>query len=331
MYGFEKFHPWLKRPLLEKKDTEPPDYTPLAEASDESARIGAELGREQLASAERMYSQQSAMAAGISSQQLAIAQQSADQGRDYYEYLKEFRPAERAMLDEAMVDKSSEIADFDAANQADAAAMSESDSFVYDTNRGAIDEEVGRAVADTQGGYTRSLNQAIRQGLRYGGSVSDVAGKVGTLGATQASATASAANATRGLGIAGARERAGTRLQLRGINKSAKNSQEAISWAKKLDAAGLVKGLPGASTGAYGLAVGAGDSALRNTMAPGVQKQNAMGQAANTTLQGRSLYQSGLGGIMDTQAGLSGDAMSASASGTGAAIGAVGGIAVAVI
>jgi hypothetical protein len=261
----------------------------------------ADLGEKQIAAAERMYAEQSAMANGIASQQLAIAQQSAEQGQDYFDYLKEFRPAERAMLDEAMADNSAEIAEFDAANQADAAALTADDSTVYEANRGAIDNDVGRAVADAQGGHTRALNQAIRQGLRYGGSVSEMAGNVGALSAAQASSTASAANGARTYGIDNARQRIGTRLQLRGANKSAKNGQEAIGWAKKLDAAGLVKGLPGASTGAYSVAVGAGDSAMRNTMAPGALYQDGLAKGASTVGQGRQLYQGGLSGVLNSQ------------------------------
>lgn len=317
------------RVRLYKKDSSPPDYTPVAQASEESNRIMAELGEKQLAFAERQYDESKPLLDEVVRQQMDIAQKSADQGDDYYDYLKSYRPAEQAMLQEAMTDRSGEVAAYDAANKADAATISADDATVYGLNKNAIDAQVGQAVADTQGGYTRALNQAVRQGLRYGASTPGMVGQVGSIGLTQASNIAAAANATRTAGVQDVRDRAATGLQLRQANMGALNKERAINWAKKLDAAGLVKGLPGASTGAYGLAVSAGNSAGQNTLAPGAQYQAGLASGANTIGKGRSLYQDGLGSILDSQTGLSTSAMGANSSTTGAGIGAVAGIAAA--
>lgn len=79
----------------------PPDYTPVANASKEAAEIGAQLGREQLAEARRQYDQNMAVVRPVVDAQLDIMRQTADQGRDYYEYGKTFRPLEQQMLTQA--------------------------------------------------------------------------------------------------------------------------------------------------------------------------------------------------------------------------------------
>lgn len=79
----------------------PPDYTPVAQASKEAAEISAQLGREQLAEARRQYEQNMAIARPTVDAQLDIMRQTAEQGRDYYEYSKTFRPLEQRMLTQA--------------------------------------------------------------------------------------------------------------------------------------------------------------------------------------------------------------------------------------
>lgn len=76
----------------------PPDYTPVANASKEAAEIAAQLGREQLNEARWQYDQNMAVARPVVEAQLDIMRQTADQGRDYYEYSKSFRPLEQNML-----------------------------------------------------------------------------------------------------------------------------------------------------------------------------------------------------------------------------------------
>lgn len=80
---------------------EAPDYTPVANASKEAAEIGAQLGREQLNEARYQYDNNMAIARPVVEQQLEISRQTADQGKDYYEYGKSFRPLEQTMLRQA--------------------------------------------------------------------------------------------------------------------------------------------------------------------------------------------------------------------------------------
>lgn len=76
----------------------PPDYKPVADASRESAEIAAQLGREQLAEGRWQYDDTMAVARPVVQAQLDIMRQTADQGADYYEYGKSFRPLEQQML-----------------------------------------------------------------------------------------------------------------------------------------------------------------------------------------------------------------------------------------
>lgn len=311
---------------MSSKAPPPPDYTPMAKASEESSRIMKEIADRQMNFAEQQYNDTKPVFDRVVQQQMDIADKSAEQGDDYYAYLKSFRPVEKALMDEASVDRSGEIADYDAANRADAEMLTANDATIYGLNRGEIDTRVGQAVADTQGGYTRAINQAVRQGLRYGGSEGEIIDNVAGVGLTQASRIAAAANAARTDGVNSVRERTATGLQLRQANMGALNKERAINWAKKLDAAGLVKGLPGASTGAYGLAVNAGNSAGNNAAAPGSNYQAGLAAGSQSMAQGRNLKQQGLSSILNAQA-----SQEAPADNTGAIVGGVAGIAVAVI
>lgn len=327
MYPESAFRKRGKSMILRKKDQSAPDYTPMANASAESARIAGELGQQQLDFAKQQYADSKPYFEQLVDQQMEIADKSAAQGDDYYNYMKSYRPAEQAMLNEAMTDRSAEISAYDAANQADAATMAMDPTQLYNQRRAEIEPLVAQAIADSQGGYTRSLNQAMRQGMRYGGSYNEIVNNAGSLGIAQAQQTAAMANAARTAGIEGTRSRAAMGLQTRQANMGALNKERAIDWAKKLDATGLVKGMPGASTGAYGLAVSAGNAAGQNQALPGQQMQAGLAAGANTTLQGRQLYQSGLGSILNAQGQYAGQAMNAQGEMGGAAIGAVGTIA----
>lgn len=78
-----------------------PDYTPVAQASEEAARIAAELGRQQLDEARYQYDNNMAIARPVVETQLGIMRQTAEQGKDYYDYGKTFRPLEQTMLRQA--------------------------------------------------------------------------------------------------------------------------------------------------------------------------------------------------------------------------------------
>lgn len=88
-----------------------PDYTALAKASEEAARIGAELGREQLAENKRQYDLNAAtLKPAIESQQKLMDQSYAQGTQNYNTFQAEGRPVQQQMLFDAMGLNSDEIA-----------------------------------------------------------------------------------------------------------------------------------------------------------------------------------------------------------------------------
>lgn len=160
----------------------------------------------------------------------------------------------------------------------------------------------GKAMADARTGYTGALNTAVRQGVRYGYDPMKMAAGAGATGLGFASLQASMAN-------------------------DAREKEKSMGYAKKLDVAGLYRGLPGASQGAYSVALNAGNSAGANKMAPGNNYMAGMGQGANTIGAGRQMYQSGLQGILNAQTSLAANDQSGATG--GAIIGAIGSVAAA--
>lgn len=85
-----------------KSSPDPPDYRPLAQASEEAARIGAELGREQLEFARVQYQDAKPFLQRIASAQEGMMQQQQDQAADYYRYnVGTYRPLERGLVRDA--------------------------------------------------------------------------------------------------------------------------------------------------------------------------------------------------------------------------------------
>jgi len=151
-------------------------------------------------------------------------------------------------------------------------------------------EMADKAVADVRQGTTQSQNQMLRQGMRYGWSPDRMAAMGGTMSSQQGLAEATAAN-------------------------SAREKERSMGFAKKLDVAGLYRGLPGASTGAYNVAVGAGNAAVGNQGAGGAAYLGAMDSGARTTMQGRQIAMQGTTGVLSAQ----GDAYRAGRSSGGGA------------
>lgn len=191
-----------------------------------------------------------------------------------------------------------------ALDQADASIIGGTDSDVLNARRGEIDQGVGRAIADTQGANSRTLNQSIRAGLRYGMSKSGIDNQTGQIALDQASQTATAANTARELGIGKVRGLAETNLNLRRNIRDDVTRQKSLDWAKKLDSTGIAKGLPGASAGAYGLALNAGNSAVGNQIQPGAQFTAARTAANGITMSGRQLLQGGMANVLSSNTGL---------------------------
>lgn len=252
-----------------------PDYTPMAQASEESARIMAAQADRVLDESKRQYDLNTAVAKPVIDAQLGIMNETARQGKDYYDYMvAKQRPVEDALNADAMA------AGTDA--KAEAAA--------------------GRAIADSQGGYTRALNQGFRQARRYG---LNPVNQASSLGLAQAQATAAAAN--------GAREK-----------------EKNLGYAKKLDVAGLYRGMPGASTAAYGVATNAGNSAVGNQMQPSNQLMNANVSSAGIVGQGQGLRLQGLGNILNSQTSMYNASMANQGGDSGfmGALGTLGGAAI---
>lgn len=213
----------------------------------------------------------------------------------------------------------------DAAERGNIQALTEADdATMYERGKGDIEYGVGNAIADTRTGYSSAINQAIRQGLRYGYSPSRLASMASGTALGNASQQASAANAARTQGITNYR---GKMLAGANTGRSMGQQDKAIQWGKQLDAIGLSKGMVGASQGAYSLANQAGNSAVANQTGTGNAYMSAMGQGIGTQMQGQQMKQQGLSSVLNNQSAN----FSPQQDNTGAALGAVGGIASAVI
>lgn len=89
--------------------------------------------------------------------------------------------------------------------------------------------------------------------------------------------------------------------QRAGAMTGARQQAQQMGYARRLDAAGLGRGLPGASAAAYGGATAAGTAAGGSFMAPGTQFANIFGSGANILGQGQQLQLQGLNQILGTQ------------------------------
>jgi hypothetical protein len=373
-----------------KKDSEAPNYQPVADASAQSAALASQLGQEQLAEAKRQYDLNMQVAKPVIDAELATMRQTQAQGADYYNYMvSQQRPIEQA-LNQSVLNYNgrqdqSEIRDISNRYQAgqrdmelarrnilsfeqntynqnnrERALLTGGDTGIYNARQQDIEESVGRALADTRSGQASTTNQMIRQALRYGWSPDRLASIAGSQGLAMASQQAAAANGTRQAGIQNARALMGTAYEMRNASDNAmlaglvnnramqtegnqygiqgamtarnlRQSDSAREWARRLDVAGLYRGLPGASQGAYGLATAAGNSAVQNQMAPSsammTQNQNAFG----TIMQGQQQQLQGLTGIMNSQTQMAGANAAGQGSMTGSVIGAAGTMAAAFI
>jgi hypothetical protein len=95
-----------------------------------------------------------------------------------------------------------------------------------------------------------------------------------------------------------------------GSMTGARQQAEQLGYARQLDAAGLGRGLAGASAAAYGGAVGAGSAGLGSAMAAGSQYQQGLAGAGQT-----------YGQLVGTQANLYGQMANAQGGAIGSALG----------
>ena len=234
-----------------KSNPPPPDYTPLAEASAEAARIQADLGRQQLDFAREQYDRAAPMLEGIANQQMAAQGEQMAQARDYYNYQRDtYRPLEQSIVADAQ-------------------------RFNTEAYR---DQIAGQAAADA--GRAFGISQQQNQRAMASMGVNPNSGRF----AAQQNATGLQQAAVRANAMTGAR-----------------NQATQMGYARQLDAAGLGRGLAGASAAAYGGASSAGSMAGQNAQSAG---QNYMGNLAigsGTIAAGQNMQIQGLSNVLNNQ------------------------------
>lgn len=255
-----------------KSSPPPPDYTPLAEASAEAARIQAGLGREQLAFAREQYDRTAPMLERIANQQMSAQDEQMAQARDYYNYQQDtYRPLERGLVADAQ-------------------------RFNTEAYRNDL---ASKAAADA--GVAFGQNQAMNRRAMAAMGANPNSGRFA--GMQQASGLAQAANRAN-------------------VMTGARTQADQMGYARKLDAAGLGRGLAGASAAAYGGATNAGSQAGINAQSAGSNYMLGMGQGAGTIAQGQQMQIGGLGNILNTQADMYMNSANANAQMMGAVLGA---------
>lgn len=226
------------------------------------------------------------------------------------------RAKEQGIVDEQALLDAQGRAGIQAAQQGLRSTVEASDTDIYGRDAKNIENMVGTALADSRAGYANSLNQALRQGMRYGYSPAKLAAMGGASATANASQQAAAANntrqnqinATRGrftqgaeLGLNAATANQGLRQADFARNRGYNTQDKAINWAKQLDSVGMSRGMPGFSQGAYSLANQSGNSAVQNQMQPGNALLGGMAQGAGMQQTGMGQKIQGLGSILGSQ------------------------------
>jgi hypothetical protein len=187
--------------------------------------------------------------------------------------------------------------------------------------------------------YMQNTYRPVEQGLVARAQEFDTEGYRNQL-ASQASADAARAfgntqaQTTRGLSRMGAGPNSGAAQSQMNQNALAsasmragamtgsRNQSEQMGYARLIDAAGLGRGLSGASTGAYGAALAAGSTGINSAMAPGNQYMQGMGAGASTIGAGQQMMLGGLGNVLSSQTSAYNSGLNASGEFGGALLGA---------
>ena len=140
------------------------------------------------------------------------------------------------------------------------------------------EQMAGKAAADVQAAFAGAQGVSMRNAARMG-----INPNSGAFGA------ASNANALK-LAAATAGAQTGARTQA-----------EQMGWARRLDAAGLGRGLSGASSAAYAGATNAGTAGGNTFMGAGNQYSQAFGQGAGYAMGGAQMGITGAGNILNSQ------------------------------
>lgn len=233
------------------KGAPPPDYTPVAEASAEAARIQGELGRQQLDFAREQYDRSAPLLEGIANQQMQAQSEQMDQARDYYNYQRDtYRPLEQSIVADAQ-------------------------RFNTEAYR---DQLAGQAAADAGRAFGISQQQNQRA--------------MASMGVNPNSGRFAAQQNASGLQQAAMRANAMT---------GARNQATQMGYARQLDAAGLGRGLAGASLGAYGGASQAGSMAGGNAQSAGQNYMGNMAIGSGTIAAGQNMQIQGLSNVLNNQ------------------------------
>lgn len=309
---------------------EKPDFTELADASRYSAELGMQLGQQQIAAAREVQAEQSRLAQAqldlaeavteqqfeIAQREVAIAEENLAMARDMYDYSTEFRPLEREMLaDVYSADRADEIDQLDQDLAGYEQQVAADPVELYQQNRALVESQVGQALADAQGGLTRTAGQMARESLRYGMSPAAAQYQTGQLGLEGAQMQAGTAQQARQQALGDIRNRAQAGFGLRSDRESLVGAQRMADWGRSLDVAGLGRGLVGASQGAYGLAsaglgsaaqtqaarANVGAQATQIGMMPGQQYMAGLGQGVGTIMSGQQMQLGGLSNIAGQQ------------------------------
>lgn len=164
-----------------------------------------------------------------------------------------------------------------------------------------IEAEASRAGADVQRGLANMQSQNARA--------------MRSMGVNPNSGRFAAMKVGEGLQGAAMKAAAQTNSRQKGVQ---------LDYAKRLDSAGLARGLSGASQGAYGVALNSGNSAVANQMQPSGQLLSGMQAGAGTINQGNQTMVQGLGTALNaqTQAAIASAQNSGGSDGLGSLIGA---------
>jgi hypothetical protein len=234
-----------------KNNVAAPDYGPLAQASKESAKIMAGLGRDQLNFAREQYESVKPLMDRIANAQIAAQAEQMNMAREAFDYQQEvFRPLERSIVADAENFNTAEYRE-QLASQAAA--------------------DAGLAFAQTQKANQRAM---------------------ASMGVNP--------NSGRFQGLA-SQSNLGLAAQRAGAMNATRRQAEQMGYARKLDAAGLGRGLSGASLGAYGGATAAGSAAGASAQSAGAAYMAGMGQGASTIGSGLNMQMSGLSNILNNQ------------------------------
>ena len=158
-----------------KSSPPPPDYTPLADASAETAKVSAELGKAQLDESKRQYDREMEVTQPVIDAQLKVMQQGIDQGDDYYNYMKEKqRPVEDALQANALQDTT-------ARDAAERASITDAQTGLAKTvgdvgaKQAAFGNQYADSLASQYGGVTDKLRADSTSAMDRFGNASDAA------------------------------------------------------------------------------------------------------------------------------------------------------------